>query len=156
MPAPNFENELASSTLRPHFKASEFFSIGAGFEEEINATHARTFLQHGGCPSFALKCARCVGSQPTAKQRFFSHVFILTVSAKVAFISSVEGCRFGFSSLTSYVVQQIARLESGISPFTLVWHYKLPRWFQILKQGPRQTNYIRRNIQQMWRTRANY
>ena len=156
MPAPSFENERASSTLRPHFKASEFFSMASILEEEINATHARTFLQHGGCSSFALKCARCVGSPPAVKQRFFSHVFIQTVSTKVAFISSVEGCRFCFSSLASSVVQRIERLENGISPFTLVWHCKLPRWLQILKRGQRQTNHPRQNIQQTWRTRANY
>ena len=73
MLAPSFENEHASSTLRPHFKASEFFSMGSSFEEEINATHARTFLQHGGCSPFALKCARCVGSQPAAKLWWKSH-----------------------------------------------------------------------------------
>ena len=132
------------------------FSMGSSFEEEINATHARTFLQQGSCSSFALKCARCVGSQPAVKQRLFSNIFIWTVSTKVAFISSVEGCRFCFSSLISYVIQRIERLENGTSPFTLVWHCKLPRWFQILKQGPRQINYIRRNIQQMWQTRTNY
>ena len=45
MHAPSFENEHACSTLRPHFKASEFFPMGSNFEEEINATRARTFLQ---------------------------------------------------------------------------------------------------------------
>ena len=140
---------------RRHLSHKQFISMGSSFEEEINATHARTFLQHGGCSSFALKCARCVGSPPAVKQRFFSHVFIQTVSTKVAFISSVEGCRFCFSSLISYVIQRIERLGNGTSPFTLVWHCKLPGWLQILKQGPRQTNYPRQKIQQTWRTRAN-
>ena len=60
--ASTIEAERSNPTLRLHFKAPEIISARSLFKEEINATHPCKFLRHCGCPPFALKCVRCVGS----------------------------------------------------------------------------------------------
>ena len=93
-PASPTEAEHTNSTLRPHFKAPEIVSARSAFREQINATHPCKFLGHRDRCPFALKCARCVGSHLTIRGRLGLHVFTLGASTKVAFISSVGGCRF--------------------------------------------------------------